>query len=657
MICLATLTNRIVLMDGMSGPLSNIRSNINTVTSAFKSMTAQFALGNIAASAVMSIGNALASLPGEAMKTAGAYAGVQARLSLLAGSQEKVAELNDEIYKSALRSRGSFETMADSVAKIGMTAKEAFPDPSEIAPFVEGIQKLFVVGGTDKVAQGNAMLQLTQALGSGRLQGDEFRSIAEAAPLIEQMVAKTMGVSQGELKNLASQGQVTAEIIKQAIFENMDEINEQFKKMPMTFDQEMQLLQTVAYKSFGPVMDEINKIVGGEGMQSIVQTLAGIIPKIANEFLYVIRGIVNNVKWLASVFSNLSGVIEPVLMGIGIVLTGLAVKSAIAYGSMAFGAMTAAAASMKHAIASGIETAQILYMILAQEGLNAALYACPLTWIIGLVMALVLVFYGAIAVINYFAGTSISATGIIFGAFAWLFTGIVNSIKMVANIFIAFANFLGSVFQDPLGAAYNLFVDIWNAVVEYVASAVNSIIDLVNDIPGMSKVGTFDHISAPALERKNIEGAAFYIKPFEYGNAAYNAKQAYEFGASDWFGNIPSLEDLMNTDKWPKWPTNNDADANGEGPASRDTAGNTGKTAKNTGRMADSMDIMEEEIKSMRDYADQEAINRYTTARVTIDVGGISQNISGNTDVDGVINSLVERLQEGMASGAEAVHV
>lgn len=627
---------------GAAGQVDNAANSFKGLAGAIGKIGAGTMIGMVATMAA----DKLLSSAGQLVSVAGQYAGIQARLKLLVGEQSKVVEMNEAIYQSALRSRGSFEQMADAVTKIGMTAREAFPDPREVVPFVEGIQKLFAIGGTGAQQQGDAMLQLTQALGSGKLQGDEFRSIAEAAPLIEQMVAKYMGVTQGALKDLASKGAITADILKNAILSNLDEINSQFATMPMTFDQQMQQLSTIAYHSFTPVFEAINKVVSGEGMQKITSSISSIFPVLANEALYAVNGIVNNVEWAFGVINQHSDLLKTVLGGIIIALTIFGTVSAVNYG-------VAAAGAISHAIATGFQIAALVASTIATEGLSAALYACPLSWIIGLVIALALVFYGAIQAINYFAGTSVSAAGIVFAVFAFLFTNIVNGVKFVANAFIAFANALGSMFVDPVGAIYNLFVDIWNGIVSLVGSAVNSIIDMINTIPGIS----LSNVSVKGITaaRKAISGAAFHIDPFEYGNAAYNAKSAYDYGASgNWLPDMPKMPDVPETPKNPAMDTPAMPSAGAGGGAGKDIAGNTGRTAANTGRMADSLDLLEEDIKDMR-YATQEQINKYTNAKVTIDVGGINNTISSDTDVDGVMSKIVEALQEGMSNGAEAV--
>ena len=173
---------------------------------------------------------------------------------------------------------------------------------------------------------------------------------------------------------------------------------------------------------------------------------------------------------------------------------------------------------------------------------------------------------------------------------------------------------------------------------------------MINTIPGIS----LSNVSVEGITatRKEISGAAFHIDPFEYGNAAYNSQAAYEYGASgNWLPDMPKMPEI--DDKTPEIQ-NPDKTTAGDDGTGKALKGNTGRTADNTGRMADSLDLLEEDIKDMR-YATQEQINKYTNAKVTIDVGGINNTISSDTDVDGVMSKIVEALQEGMSNGAEAV--
>lgn len=734
---MATLANRIELDDGVTSVLTRIERAANRVTSAFERMEhagslnsvsehmqgasrqtvglanglsqatseagrlgsvlnstfGQFALANLASDAIGNLVGKLASLPGQIMDTAQGYARIESRLRLVVGSQEAAEQMNERIYQAAMRSNASFDAMADSVAKIGLTAKEAFPDPNEIVPFMEGIQKLMSIGGTSAENAKFAMLQLTQALGSGVLQGDEFRSIAENAPLIEKMVAQEMSkqtgehITQGMLKKLASEGKVTADLLKQSILNNLDEINAQFNSTTITASDRLANIGTVAYKAFIPVFQQINKIFNSEAMGKFVAKIEAVFPIIANEVLYL----VNCFGWVAgaiydtaSTFVDLlqaSGVIDliadnigmivPVIMGVAAAFVTMKTIALIPTITALWAQVTALYAQTVAAIGSAWATftltAATIADIYATEGLTAALYACPLTWIAGAVMFLVIVFYLAVAAINYFADTSISATGIIFGVFAWLFACIQNMIAFAWNTFLAFAQFLANVFVDPLTAAQNFFATMWNNVVQLVAAAVNNIIGLISKIPGMDKV--VGGISADGI----ASSLTVDVQPIAGGVDLSGYQMSYADGG-DWFDTGYGLGDALEQKignlgnfsipkiEIPKieMPTKNGAGTDdgvgGAGGKGGKGDGSGKKTADNTGRMADKMDMLEEDVKFLREYANQEAIDQYTTATVKISMGGVTNNVSSGLDLDGVISGLADGLIERMQAGAEKVH-
>lgn len=736
---MATLTNRINLDDGVTSVLTRIERAANRVTSAFERMEhagglnnvaghmqgasrqtvglanglsqatseagrlgsvlnstfGQFALANLASDAIGNLVGKLASLPGQIMDTAQGYARIESRIRLVVGSQEAVEQMNERIYQAAMRSNASFDAMADSVAKIGLTAKEAFPDPNEIVPFMEGIQKLMSIGGTSAENAKFAMLQLTQALGSGVLQGDEFRSIAENAPLIEKMVAQEMSkqtgehITQGMLKKLASEGKVTADLLKQSILNNLDEINAQFNSTTITASDRLANIGTAAYKAFIPVFQQINKIFNSEAMGKFVGKIGGALPLIANEVLYL----VNCFGWVAgaiydtaSTFVDLlqaSGVLDliadnigmivPVIMGVAAAFVTMKAIALIPTITALWAQVTAlyaqAVAAIGSAWATFTLTAATIADIYATEGLTAALYACPLTWVAGAVMALVVVFYAAVEAVNYFADTSISATGVIFGVFAWLFAGIHNMITFAWNSFLTFAEFLANVFVDPANAIQNFFSIMWSNVVQLVAAAVNDIIGLISKIPGMDKV-----VGGISAESIGISYTAD-ITPIVGGVDLSGYRMSYANGG-DWFdtgyglgdaleqkignlGNfsIPNIEIPSEEEEHSAASSRNNTDGGDKGGASGGKGDGSGKkTADNTGRMADKMDMMEEDIKFLREYASQEAIDQYTTATVKISMGGVTNNVSSGLDLDGVISGLADGLVERMQAGAEKVH-
>lgn len=650
---MATLTNYIRLVDGTSGPLRAMARNAETATRAVGgvspalrsigdsagsvdsatnalnrfSSSARNAvniisgigigtmLGNMATQAV----EKLSVLPSRLVGIAGQYAGIQARLKLLVGDQAKVAEMNDAIYQSALRSRGSFEQMADAVTKIGMTAKEAFPDSKQVVPFVEGIQKLFAIGGTGAQQQGDAMLQLTQALGSGKLQGDEFRSIAEAAPLIEQMVAKYMGVSQGALKELSSKGAITADILKNAILSNLDEINSQFATMPMTFDQQMQRLGTIAYKAFTPVFEVINKAMASPIFQSAMDKLATGITVFANALLWALdlggkafNGIANNLEWLKNTIfgasTTLTDVLVPALAFVAGFVGALVVLWTIFNAAQIASAVISEIVAAAQLIASGATTVWAV----ATAWLAAAINFC--TGGVGIFLAVIL-------------GIPIIIATIVGAFFAW---------KVATNGLRA--TFI---------SAFETIGNVIDSVVTTAASAINSFIDMVN-----SAASAINNAFGWAGANIQMTG---HVSVADLGGNTHGAR--WRQWAADTYDN--TAEWISNMFKPPEIkPIDMKSIGGGSMTSSDDTGkalkGNTGRTADNTGRMADSLDLLEEDIKDMR-YATQEQINKYTNAKVTIDVGGINNTISSDTDVDGVMSKIVEALQEGMSNGAEAV--
>lgn len=295
----------------------NVSSLKESIESLKDSLTGSFIIGSIFGDMIFNAIEEIASIPSKLIKASDAYSGIMARLNLVAGGQEQAIALNEQIYQSALRARGPYDVMADSVSKIAMTAKEAFPDPRTVVPFMENIQKLFNIGGTDIERQKDALLQLTQALGSGKLQGDELRSIAEAAPLIEKYIADYMGVSMGEIKQLGADGEITAEIIKNAILGATDEINKQFETIPMKWEDIWTNIQSRISHAFQPVYVEINKLANSSLAKSFANNLVAAATIGAN----AINGLINNIKWLNNEFDNFYNknkfAVDTIMVGFG----------------------------------------------------------------------------------------------------------------------------------------------------------------------------------------------------------------------------------------------------------------------------------------------------------------------------------------------------
>ena len=670
---MATLQNYISLRDGVSPVLEkmsraagSVSNKLNYISGStrnagdsfgyaagkaglFKSILAGNIVGNVIMRGLDSITSSITG----AVALADEYTSLNARLELVAGSQSNVVALNNMIYESAQRARGGYMDMAKAVASLSVNARDAFPDPRKTVQFMEGMQKLFVIGGASKENQQFAMLQLQQALASGRLQGDEFRSITENAPILQDMIAKTMKVSRGELKQLSAQGEITADVIKRAIFENMGEINDKFERMPKRWSDHFTDFKNVAMKSFSPIADRINRLANSEGVRSIFSMLKNGVKSI----MPVLHVVIGGVEWFVNMFTagisavasfvqNHGLLMQVALIALGGYLAFVGTMAMISAGQMGLATIAMAAKTA----ADWLETTALNALTIAQKGLNAAMYACPLTWIVGAIIAVIAVLYASVAAVNYFAGTSISATGIIFGAFMLLFSSIWNMIAFSWNMFVSFAEFIGNIFIDPLNATYNLFADIWNGVVDLVGQAVAAVVRMIAKIPGMNKLGISTEFSAESLraEKREISGGYDYsglkMKTLDYSN-----EMSWGYNAGAAIGNSIGEAFHMPETAAPGYTAKDIADNTAK------TADSTGRGAKDAKRAADALDSTADDLAFLREAAEREAVNKYTTATVHIDVGGVTAGDTGGNDFDGVLRRLNDVLIESVENGAEAV--
>ena len=669
---MAKITDTIELIDGVSPTFARIASAAENYANRMQSIgkatqsvsdSADYAVGRFSALKNVFAGSFLANMATGALnmvknqimgvvELADHVAGTNARLQMISGSQENVVALNNMIFESAQKARGEYMTMADTVASLSVNARDAFPDPRETIGFVEGLQKLFVIGGASAENQKFALLQLQQALASGRLQGDEFRSITENAPILQDMIAKTMGITRGELKDLSTQGAITADIIKKAVLDNADEIEERFGRMPKTWADHMTEIKNTAMRAFGPVISYLSRIANSPAIKTAVGGIKQAITSVAPVIYYVVDLINRGINMAVGAFSAASRFIQrhsfAVRAGLILAATALGVFAAHALWA-ASGTIAAAVAAGMHAAASVADTVAIFAMTAATEGLtaafmglNATMFASPLFIIPAVIVLIVGALYLGVAAFNHFAGTSISATGIVVGAFSWAFAIIRNILVFFVNMAIAVANFFGSVWNNPLDAIYNLFADIWNGIAGLVAAAINNIIDMINKIPGISKVkaGGFAHVDWTVQTR---EIAGRIANPIEYSDLTSAAQWGYEQGAS--IGKISMPE--VGAPAFDPSKLENQAG---------NIAGNTRKGADAAKRTADALDSAQEDLRYLREIAEREAINKYTTASVTIEMGGMTNNISNEMDIDGVVDVLSQGLLQSMAAGARKVH-
>ena len=582
-----------------------------------------------------------------------------ARLSLIVDDGGSVDALEQKIMASAQRSRASYLGTMQTISKLGLQAGDAFNSNDELIRFTELLNKNFVIGGSSATEQAAAMYQLTQAMGSGRLQGDEYRSIIENAPMlagaIEEYMRNVQGAT-GAMKDWSSEGLLTADVIKAAVFNSADEVEARFQQMPMTWGQVWTQMQNKAIAAFDPVLSKLNQVANSErfetvtdGIVSGLATIAAVAGVVLDLLISGGSLVVDNWSWL-----------EPIVWGL---VTAFVAYNTVALITNGLNAATALAEGVK-AAALAMSTGETFAATVAQYGLNAALLACPITWIVLLIIALVAAFYAAVAAINHFAGTSLSATGIVMGAFAVAGAFIINLILGVVNFVIGigvelynliatFANFFANVFNDPVGAIINLFAGMFDFILGIVQSAA-SLIDTVLGTDMSSAVAGFRNTVATKVEEivgdqvevmEKLNASDYQIQRIEYGDA-WAAGNSLGRGIEDAVGGLLNF-DLGAAENY-----------GADSPfALDDISNNAALTAANSGATADALTATTEELEYLRDIAERDAINRFTTAEVKIDMTGMQNRIEGGADLDGVISALTDGFTEALLTAAEGVHV
>lgn len=547
---------------------------------------------------------------GNAIRTAAAALGLQkivevsdstasiaARLELINDGLQTTAQLQDKIMASANRSKAVYTDVANTVSKLGILAGESFSSNDEMIAFAELMNKNFIIGGSSPQEQAAAMYQLTQAMASGRLQGDEFRSIMENAPLLAGAIADFTGKSKGELKEMSAEGTITAEIIKGALFNSADEIESRFSQMPMTWGQVWSRASNAALVALQPVLTGVN--------------------------------------WLA----NNIEIIGPLVLGLG---AAFLIFQVAAHWTAIAGAVTGAykfivdSLSLGYAVLTGKTGAASAATLL----FNSALLASPITWIVMLIVVLIAALYAGVAMFNKFTNSAVSATGIIGGAFSVLLALIANTFFIpLWNIFASLANFFGNLFQDPVAAVKVLFYDLAQTVIGYILNMARGIETLINKIPGVqiditSGLDSFYRGLEDASQKvKDESGWVEYVGKMDFMDYTGAAKAGYQFGV----GLEDKVAGLFNFDG---------GDMDGVYAGVSDTAANTGK-------LAESVNIADEDIKFLRDVAEMRYVQNFVTLTPTV---AMNANISEKVDVKSVVAEIERTLEEEFAAEAEGVY-
>lgn len=573
----------------------------------------------------------------------------KAKLDMMNDGMQTTKELQDMIFFAAERSRGSYMDMGHLVAKLGNIAKDAFGSTEEIVAFSEQLNKHVILAGASVTEMQDATLRLVQALACGVLRGDELNSIFEQAPTIIQAIADYMNVPVDQIRELGVQGQITSDLVKNAMFMAADETNAKFASMPKTFEQIGQSIQNQAIKSFEPVFTKLNELANSEQFQEMVDYLVQALAVLANVTLNVLELMISAGNFIAEHW-NIAG---PVIMTAVTALLLFNEALTVYNGILRFTSMLEAISIAHKELKTGATIAEAAATDMAagaQVGLNAAMMACPIMWVIAAIAILIGIITAVIIAMNDFGDESTTAIQKVCGAFAVagafignLFVSLINFIiddfAMLWNYIALFANFLANVFTDPIGAIARLFfglIDLILSGIEGLAHAFDTLFgsNLAEAVAGWrtSLDGwVTDKFGEGKVVMEKVEARDHYIQGFDH-EEAWN--KGTEFGGK--FGGSSNIPGMSQYDDF-------------------DYSSYLTDISDNTEDIKEGLEVSEEDLKFMRDIAEQEAVNRFTTASITIEQTN-HNNVSGSMDLDGMITGLTDAVSEAADVITEGVH-
>lgn len=536
-----------------------------------------------------------------------------ARLDSMNDGLQTTENLNEKIFASAQRARTSYRETADVIANMGINAGNAFDSNDELIAFVEQVNKQFAIGGASTQQQSDAMEQLTQAMAAGTIQGEELNSILNAAPGIAGLIEQSMGWASGSIREYAENGAVSAQVIKNALFGMADETNEKFNAMPATFGQMMTMIKDTLLEAFWPLIEIV-----GQG---------------------------------ATLISDNWSIVEPVIYGVaaGVLFLALATKIADLAASDFFITLLSNPL-MQIAIIIGIIVAVIYSWVQSVGGLqiawmmvvNAVLTRADQLWL-GILKAKMNIQNGIDGMVYSFKCLSVSvlnALGDLKSGGLMILQNFVNGAVSMINQMIEAVNKITGIGIEPIGWVADFGT---NAVQEEAEERSRRAEELAAakdqlDQTVASRQSQYDnqerHMEAERMKRL-AEIAA--LQNDAAAKAEENDLSSYGAGGAD--------DPLINLP----------GDAGSTAVNTGSTAANTGNTAANTAAMADSMDIIDEDLKYMRDAAEQEIINRFTLAELKVDVSN-NNTLKTQSDFNDVNRRLGEVTSEILAAAAEGGH-
>lgn len=576
---------------------------------------------------------------GKILQTSDEITQTTSRLNMMNDGLQSTADLYNMVYVAANDARGSLGDMASVVARFGNNAKDAFSSSAEVVQFANLVQKQMTIAGASTQEAANAELQLSQALGSGVLRGDELNSIFEQAPNLIQNIADYLDVPIGKIRSMAQDGELSADVVKQAVFAATDEINANFESMPITWGQMWTVFQNNATMAFQPVLQRLNDLANTDGFQTFATNAINDLAVVAGVVLDIFEGIGS----VGTFVSDNWQIIGPIVEGVAAALT-------VYYGWQLLSTSATKAAA----------AAQWIY--------NAAMNANPAA-IVAISIGALIVLIGILA--NKFTGTghiAQSVFGMITGGINVVIQYFKNWGLTVADIFIGIWNAGGACATNVEIAFHNAISHVqalWYNMLSTALTVVSGICSALNKLPFVdfdysgitgaadnyaSKAAaaagnTKDYASVPAAFSKGVKTYDTYQKGWV--NDAYTAGAAWGDGVTSKIKNTLSSKatNIPNANNYPNALASSNAA----------TAANTADTAKNTAKTANTLSASSEDLKYLRDIADREYVNKFTTAQIKVEMIN-HNNVNNDMDLDGMAEHLRSKIEEEMNAAAEGEH-
>ena len=614
----------------------------------------------------------MANLMSGLIKSGDEYIQTMARLKTIEDGSKTGQELQDSIMAAAQRSRTGFGIMADSVAKLRSQAGEAFKSNDEAIAFAEQLNKLYKIGGASLEQQKAGTLQITQALASGVLRGDEFNSMMENAPLVAQKLARHLGVSVGQLRGMAKDGQLTGDILKSALLGSAVETNAEFAKMPMTFADMMTQVGNVATYAFQPLIQAWQEFINSTAGQNFMAGLETAMFAIGQIAMWLFNLFVAGWDWVTE-HANFVITAFELLATVG-VIAGLAVAAAWAIANWQILLIIA----IVIAIATALSELGISFVDVAATIISMFVYIGETVYNVILFIINLFIFLGSL-IINVFIG--------IWNAVITVAEAIANTFLMavwaVKKAFATFAKAVLGAFAAVADGAANVATAIGNAFIagaNMAIKAINWIIRAINKIPGAPKIGEVGQIGAmsyngglgssirgladgldPGSAPEKVSFAGMKGKGLELHNpteglkdpmidsvAAYQGTKNFFNGIGDamkGFGDKMKKQDELASkfDQANQTPAGAGAPEGGGGKGLGDKLGK-GKNIGNVGKIEDEVKLKDEDIKMMRDVAERKYIIDYQVLTPQVSVKYESKNSATEQDIDDLVDRIEEKI-------------